>query len=80
MTITVQATYEGGVLKPVQPLPFQEHEKVQVTVQPTVELAVASDDAEATVRRSYGLLGWIGDVETLRRVTNEPEFDPQEGT
>jgi predicted DNA-binding antitoxin AbrB/MazE fold protein len=32
MTITIEAVYEDGVLKPVQPLPLKEHEKVCVTV------------------------------------------------
>lgn len=34
MAITVEAVYEDGVLKPTKPLPFQEHEKVSVTVEP----------------------------------------------
>ena len=33
MAITVEAVYEDGVLKPAQPLPLKEHEKVSVTVQ-----------------------------------------------
>lgn len=33
MLITVEATYEGGVLKLREPLPINEHETVQVTVQ-----------------------------------------------
>ena len=28
MTITVDAIYENGMLKPVKPLPLEEHEKV----------------------------------------------------
>jgi predicted DNA-binding antitoxin AbrB/MazE fold protein len=32
MTITVEAVYENGVLRPVQPLPLDERQKVQVTV------------------------------------------------
>jgi predicted DNA-binding antitoxin AbrB/MazE fold protein len=32
MTITVEAVYEDGVLKPVPPLPLQEHDRVQSTV------------------------------------------------
>ncbi len=32
MTLTVEATYEGGVLKPAKPLPLQEHAKVTITV------------------------------------------------
>ena len=33
MSITIDATYEDGVLKPAQPLPLSEHEKVRVTVE-----------------------------------------------
>ncbi len=32
MTLTVEAIYENGVLKPAQPLPLKEHEKVQLTI------------------------------------------------
>jgi predicted DNA-binding antitoxin AbrB/MazE fold protein len=35
MPITIQAVYEGGVLRPVQPLPFAEGETVEVTVATT---------------------------------------------
>ncbi len=35
MTMTVQAVYVGGVLRPVQPLPLAEGETVEVTVSPT---------------------------------------------
>lgn len=34
MPITIEAVYEGGVLKPAGPLPLQEHERVRVTVEP----------------------------------------------
>jgi len=33
MTITVEAVYENGVLKPAQPLPLDELQTVQVTVE-----------------------------------------------
>ena len=33
MAITVEAVYENGVLKPAQPLPLEEHEKVRITVE-----------------------------------------------
>ena len=36
MTLTIEAIYENGVLKPAQPLPLQEREKVRITVQPSV--------------------------------------------
>ena len=34
MALTIEAVYENGVLKPMQPLPFKEHEKVTLTVVP----------------------------------------------
>lgn len=39
MTITIEATYEDGVLKPSQPLPLSEHETVRVTVEPQLQRA-----------------------------------------
>jgi predicted DNA-binding antitoxin AbrB/MazE fold protein len=64
MTVTVEAIYENGVLKPIEALPFREHEKVMVTVQPTVSLA----------KQTAGKVPWTGDVETLERVTRDPDF------
>jgi len=68
MAIVVEATYENGVLKPAQPLPLAEHEKVQITVDPPVN----------PVRASFGLLGWTGDAETVQRVALDPEFSIEE--
>ena len=68
MALTVEATYENGVLKPVQPLPLQEHEKVQVIVKPAV----------SHVRRTAGLMGWSGSQEAADFVALSPELDPQE--
>ena len=36
MSITVEAIYENGVLRPAQPLPLKEQEKVRITVEPTL--------------------------------------------
>ena len=36
MPFTVEAIYENGVLKPVQPLPLKERQKVQITVHPSL--------------------------------------------
>jgi predicted DNA-binding antitoxin AbrB/MazE fold protein len=68
MAITVEATYENGVLKPAQPLPLREHEKVRLTIEPTLGWA----------ERTYGLLGWSGDAETVEYFALSPELDPQE--
>ena len=62
--LIIEAVYEDGVLKPNQPLPLQEHEKVQITIHSAV----------SRVQATYGLLGWTGDAETVRRIALDPEF------
>ena len=72
----IEATYEDGVLKPVSPLPIKDFARVFVTVEaPEESQTVTSDEAERIVRRSYGMLAWTGDAETLRRIAEDPEFD-----
>ena len=64
MAITVEAIYENGVLRPVQPLPLQEQEKVRVTIEPDLTWA----------ERTAGMLHWSGDPELLRRIAEDDEF------
>ena len=33
MNTAVEAIYEGGILRPLEPLPFAEHERVRVSVE-----------------------------------------------
>ena len=47
MTRTVSAVYENGVLRPSEPLPLAEHQKVNVTVSD------APDRAEAWLDHEY---------------------------
>jgi predicted DNA-binding antitoxin AbrB/MazE fold protein len=68
MNLMVEAVYENGLLKPAQPLPLKEHEKVRLTV--IRESSVAE--------QTYGLLGWTADAATLERLALDPELDPQE--
>lgn len=65
MAITVEAIYEHGVLKPTQPLPLQERERVRVTVQPAISRA----------RQTAGLMGWEGSAELADRFALDPELD-----
>ncbi len=69
MTLTVEAIYENGVLKPAQPLPLQEHVRVHLTIH-----AGSSPLVDA-----YGLMGWTGGAETLERIALDSEFLPEEG-
>jgi predicted DNA-binding antitoxin AbrB/MazE fold protein len=68
MRISVEAVYEDGVLKPAEPLPLKEHEKVHITVEEN------SDWRTGRVRATVGLLRWKGDAETIERIALDPEF------
>jgi predicted DNA-binding antitoxin AbrB/MazE fold protein len=64
MTLTVEAVYENGVLKPARPLPLREHERVQVTVEaPPPDILMAQ-----------GILGWKGTSEELAPFALDPEL------
>jgi predicted DNA-binding antitoxin AbrB/MazE fold protein len=68
MSLTIEAIYENGVLKPVQPLPLKEQERVQLTVHA----------ASQWVSETAGMIKWNGEHETLRRLAEDVEYDPQE--
>ena len=68
MTITVEATYEDGVLKPKDPLPLKEREKLRLTIEPELTWA----------ERTAGMIRWTCDEEDLERFAIDPQFDPQE--
>ena len=65
MPLHVEATYENGVLKPAEPLPFNEHEKVRVTVEPALTWA----------ERTAGMMGWKGSAEEAEYFAMSPELD-----
>jgi predicted DNA-binding antitoxin AbrB/MazE fold protein len=69
MPLTIETVYENGVLKPSQPLPLQEHQRVRLT------LATEPDSVDKT----YGLVRWTGGLETLDLFITDPELDPLEG-
>ena len=64
MSYVIEATYENGVLKLDQPLPLPDLQRVKVVVDDQVSLA----------RKSYGVIEWKGDVETLNKLAMDPEF------
>ena len=63
MSITVDATYANGVLKPAKPLPLKENEQVHITIYQPAPLA----------DQTYGLIGWKGDPDTFDRLLSESE-------
>ena len=64
MTLVIEAIYEDGVLKPSEPLPLQEHEKVRITI----------DEQLTAAERTAGMMKWTGDPEVLRRLVEDDEF------
>jgi predicted DNA-binding antitoxin AbrB/MazE fold protein len=67
MSLEIDATYEDGVLKPDQPLPLAEHQRVKVTVRSSRKL-----------RDGFGIIGWQGDPEVVRKIATDPEFGVHE--
>jgi hypothetical protein len=68
MAIIVEATYEDGVLKPAQPLPLKEHDKVKVIVHPPT----------SPLLQAYGIMGWTGTAVDADYFALDPELDPLE--
>jgi predicted DNA-binding antitoxin AbrB/MazE fold protein len=68
MTLTVEAIYESGVLKPLQPPPLKDHERVKVAVR----------SGSNWVSETAGMIKWSGGHDVLRRLAEDVEFDPEE--
>jgi predicted DNA-binding antitoxin AbrB/MazE fold protein len=68
MSIDVSATYENGILRLDNPIPLEEHQRVKVTVH----------DEQSIAERTYGILGWTGEPEILRRIAEDVEFSVSE--
>jgi predicted DNA-binding antitoxin AbrB/MazE fold protein len=69
MSLTIEAVYENGVLKPahplpLKPLPLMDHERVRLTIEPAMPWA----------ERTAGMLRWTGDPEILRPIAEDDEF------
>ena len=75
MPLIVEAVYENGVLKPTQPLPLEEHEKVQLSIRSSAEIP----ESLPAVQRGYGLIRWTGPLEELDSLIEDEENDPLEG-
>jgi predicted DNA-binding antitoxin AbrB/MazE fold protein len=67
MPLTVEAIYENGVLKPREPLPLREQEKVRLQID-TLE------DAVQRVRATAGLIPCTND-ELIEWAATDAELD-----
>ena len=72
MTNHVDAVYENGVLRPLEPLPLEEHQHVRVTIS-----SISADSLASLVDRSFleqarsevAAAGYIPTHEEVRRMT-----------
>ena len=69
MAITIEATYENGMLKPAEPLPLAENQRITVTIHESAQSA----------KQGYGLVGWTGSLEDLDYLIEDVANDPLEG-
>jgi predicted DNA-binding antitoxin AbrB/MazE fold protein len=63
--VVIEATYQNGVLRPDGPLPLKDNERVRITVE----------SATSWAERTYGIVKWTGDAETLEQFATAPELD-----
>jgi predicted DNA-binding antitoxin AbrB/MazE fold protein len=68
MAITVEAIYENGVLKPAEPLPWKEGERV----------CVAVSSLDSPILKAYGIMGFRGTAEEAEHFALAPELLPEE--
>ena len=68
MAITVEAVYENGVLKPSQPLPWKEGERVRIAVS----------SLDSPILKAYGIMGFQGTAEEAEYFALDPELLPEE--
>jgi predicted DNA-binding antitoxin AbrB/MazE fold protein len=62
MSIEFQAVYENGLLRPEHPLPLAEGQLVRIIIGSKSDL----------IRQTYGIIGWKGDPEIVRRAALDP--------
>lgn len=77
-SLSIQAVYENGVLKPDRPLPLSERQPVCVSIEIPEPEHASIEAALDRVRASAGMLGWTGDAETAERLAMDPEFGVEE--
>jgi predicted DNA-binding antitoxin AbrB/MazE fold protein len=73
MTKQVEAVYENGVLRPLEPLPLRERQKVSVTIADTEDpLASMIDHAFVErARREVEAMEHIPTLEEVRRILSK---------
>ncbi len=70
MTKTLQAVYENGVLRPLEPLPLEEHQRVTVTVSDPAEQWLDHEYMER-LRQDVATMGPAPRLEDVRHALSK---------
>ena len=67
MTISIQAVYTGGVLRPIQPLALEEGETVEVTVASAkpIDQRKKDDDITRRLKAATSIAEWVAATKLL---------------
>jgi predicted DNA-binding antitoxin AbrB/MazE fold protein len=68
MAITFEAVYENGVLKPTEPLPWKDGERVHVAVSAI----------DSPILKAHGIMGFKGTAEEAEYLALAPDLLPEE--
>jgi predicted DNA-binding antitoxin AbrB/MazE fold protein len=74
MAKQVEAVYENGMLRPLEPLPLEEHQHVTVMIteaRPTAERSQMDQDYLATVKAEVSALPRIPTLEEIHKITGK---------
>ncbi len=67
MAKIIEVVYENGVLKPLSPLPFREHEKIRITIE----------EEGMSVKASKGMFVGLND-NIIDEIALSPDYLPEE--
>jgi predicted DNA-binding antitoxin AbrB/MazE fold protein len=69
MAITVEAIYENGVLRLLQPLPWKDGDRVRIDVS----------SLDSPLLKAYGIMAFKGTAEEAEYFAMNPDLLPEEG-
>jgi predicted DNA-binding antitoxin AbrB/MazE fold protein len=74
MTKQVEAVYENGLLRPLEPLPLEEHQRVTVVIteaQPFPERSHPDSDYIEAVQKEVASMGRVPTLEEIHKITSK---------
>ena len=74
MTKQVEAVYENGLLRPLEPLPLEEHQHVTVVItetRPVPERSHPDSDYLEAVQKEVASMGRVPTLEEIHQITSK---------